>query len=86
MPDLRVAGEGVYKQRYAIALRKGSSLTEPLNDALLELQADGTYKTEPTLDLKDVGRAVVFMASLPPDTNVPFLTIMANQMPYMGRG
>jgi hypothetical protein len=43
MPDLRVAGEGLSKQRYAIALRKGSTLTEPLNDALLELQADGTY-------------------------------------------
>jgi NAD(P)-dependent dehydrogenase (short-subunit alcohol dehydrogenase family) len=50
------------------------------------LQADGSLKAEPTMDLKDVGRAVVYMASLPPDTNVPFLTVMANGMPYAGRG
>ena len=61
-----------------------SDMTKRMREGIL--QADGTYKTEPTMDLKDVGRAVVFMASLPPDTNVPFLTIMANQMPYMGRG
>jgi NADP-dependent 3-hydroxy acid dehydrogenase YdfG len=50
------------------------------------LQADGSHKTEPTMKVEDVGRAVAYMASLPPDTNIPFLTIMANQMPYMGRG
>jgi NAD(P)-dependent dehydrogenase (short-subunit alcohol dehydrogenase family) len=50
------------------------------------LQADGSQKIEPTMSVEDVGRAVAFMASLPPDTNIPFLTIMANQMPYMGRG
>jgi NAD(P)-dependent dehydrogenase (short-subunit alcohol dehydrogenase family) len=50
------------------------------------LQADGSHKVEPTMKVEDVGRAVAYMASLPPDTNIPFLTIMANQMPYMGRG
>jgi NAD(P)-dependent dehydrogenase (short-subunit alcohol dehydrogenase family) len=50
------------------------------------LQADGSQKIEPTMKVEDVGRAVAYMASLPPDTNIPFLTIMANQMPYMGRG
>jgi NAD(P)-dependent dehydrogenase (short-subunit alcohol dehydrogenase family) len=50
------------------------------------LQADGSHKIEPTMNVDEVGRAVAYMASLPPDTNVPFLTIMANQMPYMGRG
>ena len=50
------------------------------------LQADGSRKNEPAINLEDVGRTVAYMASLPPDTNVPFLTIMANQMPYMGRG
>ena len=50
------------------------------------LQADGSQKIEPTMKVEDVGRAVAFMASLPTDTNIPFLTIMANQMPYMGRG
>ncbi len=50
------------------------------------LQADGSKKIEPTMKVEDVGRAVAYMASLPTDTNIPFLTIMANQMPYMGRG
>jgi NADP-dependent 3-hydroxy acid dehydrogenase YdfG len=50
------------------------------------LQANGSHQIEPTMKVEDVGRAVAYMASLPPDTNIPFLTIMANQMPYMGRG
>lgn len=41
--DLRIAGEGLTQQRYAIALRKGSTLTEKLNEALAAIQADGTY-------------------------------------------
>ncbi len=49
-------------------------------------QADGTIAVEPTMDARDVGRAVVFMASLPLDCNVPFLTIMAAKMPFVGRG
>ena len=61
-----------------------SDMTKKIREGIL--QADGSYKTEPTMDLKDVGRTVVFMASLPLDTNVPFMTIMANQMPYIGRG
>jgi len=61
-----------------------SSMTKHIQEGAL--QADGSRKNEPTIDLKDVGRAVAWMACLPPDTNVPFLTIMANQMPYMGRG
>ncbi len=50
------------------------------------LQADGSHKIEPTMNPKDVGRTIVYMASLPLNTNVPFLTVMANQMPYIGRG
>lgn len=61
-----------------------SAMTKKMKEGIL--QADGSHRTEPTMDLKDVGRAVAYMASLPLDTNVPFLTIMANQMPYMGRG
>src|SRR5688572_28413310 len=48
------------------------------------LQADGSRLNEPSISLEDVGRAVAYMASLPVDTNIPFLTIMANQMPFMG--
>lgn len=49
-------------------------------------QADGSLKVEPTMTVAEVGRTIVFMASLPLDTNIPFLTVMANGMPYMGRG
>ncbi len=49
-------------------------------------QANGTLATEPTMDVDDVGRAVVFMAGLPPDSNVQFMTIMATKMPFIGRG
>ncbi|MCC6920183.1 MAG: SDR family oxidoreductase [Alphaproteobacteria bacterium] len=49
-------------------------------------QADGSVKPEPVMDVAEVARAVVFMAGLPLDANVPFLTIMATGMPYIGRG
>ena len=61
-----------------------SAMTKKIEEGIL--QADGSHKIEPTMNVEDVGRAVAYMASLPPDTNIPFLTIMANQMPYMGRG
>ena len=41
---------------------------------------------EPTMDVQHVADAVLYMASLPLDANVPFLTVMANKMPYVGRG
>ena len=49
-------------------------------------QADGSIKAEPTMDVADVGRAVAYMASLPPDANVLTMTVMANEMPFVGRG
>ena len=50
------------------------------------LQADGSIRPEPTMDAADVGRAVAYMASLPPDANVLTMTVMANGMPFIGRG
>ena len=50
------------------------------------LQPDGTSRVEPTFDVADVGRAVSYMASLPADANVLFMTVMANEMPFVGRG
>jgi NADP-dependent 3-hydroxy acid dehydrogenase YdfG len=50
------------------------------------LQANGTVAVEPTMDVEDVARSVVFMASLPLDANVQFLTVVATKMPYIGRG
>lgn len=61
-----------------------SAMTQKMEAGIL--QADGSLKVEPTMDVKDVGKAVAYMASLPLNTNIPFLTIIANQMPYMGRG
>ena len=50
------------------------------------LQADGTVAVEPTMDVEHVARAVLYMASLPLDANVLFLTVMATRMPFVGRG
>ena len=50
------------------------------------LQADGRTAAEPTMDVQHVARAVLYMASLPLDANVLFLTIMATKMPFVGRG
>jgi NAD(P)-dependent dehydrogenase (short-subunit alcohol dehydrogenase family) len=49
-------------------------------------QANGTIAVEPTMDVGEVGRTVAFMASLPPDANVQFVTVMATKMPFIGRG
>ncbi len=50
------------------------------------LQANGTVAVEPTMDVDNVARAVVYMASLPLDANVLFMTVLATQMPFVGRG
>ena len=50
------------------------------------LQADLSLKTEPTFDVKYVAEAVLYMAGLPPEANVLFMTVMATKMPYIGRG
>ena len=49
-------------------------------------QADGSIKVEPTFDVEHVADTVVYMSNLPLDTNVQFVTIMATDMPYIGRG
>jgi NAD(P)-dependent dehydrogenase (short-subunit alcohol dehydrogenase family) len=49
-------------------------------------QANGRNAIEPTMDTRDVARAVLYMASLPLTANVQFLTVMATKMPFVGRG
>jgi NAD(P)-dependent dehydrogenase (short-subunit alcohol dehydrogenase family) len=49
-------------------------------------QADGSMAVEPRLDVDAVARGVVYMASLPLDANVLFMTVMATKMPFVGRG
>jgi NAD(P)-dependent dehydrogenase (short-subunit alcohol dehydrogenase family) len=50
------------------------------------MQADGSIKPEPTFDVKHVADAVIYMAGLPLDANVQYLTVMATKMPFVGRG
>ena len=49
-------------------------------------QANGTIAVEPLMDVQHVARAVVYMAGLPLDANVQFMTVMATKMPFIGRG
>ena len=61
-----------------------SEMTERMNKGVP--QANGTIAVEPRMNLADVARAVVYMASLPLDANVQFMTVMATKMPFIGRG
>jgi len=49
-------------------------------------QANGTLAVEPRMDLRHVADAVLYMANLPLDANVQFMTVMATKMPFVGRG
>ena len=61
-----------------------SEMVEQMSAGIL--QADGAVRTESTMDLKNVGSAVAYMASLPLGVNALHMTIMANGMPFVGRG
>jgi NADP-dependent 3-hydroxy acid dehydrogenase YdfG len=61
-----------------------TELTERFSRGVL--QANGSIAAEPTFDARHVADAVLYMASLPLDANVQFLTITATTMPYIGRG
>src|SRR5260221_10362738 len=50
------------------------------------LQATGRVEAEPRMDVRDVAKGVLYMASLPLEANVQFMTVMATTMPYIGRG
>ncbi len=65
----------------------GNALTE-LSERMLSgvAQADGSVRAEPMTDVAHVANAVLHMASLPLETNVQFMTVMATGMPYIGRG
>jgi NAD(P)-dependent dehydrogenase (short-subunit alcohol dehydrogenase family) len=62
----------------------GTEMTARMKDGVL--QANGTTAPEPTMDVECVAKAVVYMAGLPLDANVLFMTVMATQMPFVGRG
>jgi NAD(P)-dependent dehydrogenase (short-subunit alcohol dehydrogenase family) len=60
----------------------------PMTDRMVQSvpQPDGSMKPEPRMDAEHVGSAVAYMASLPLDANVLFMTVMATKMPFVGRG
>lgn len=63
-----------------------TDMTAPMAKGQGALQADGTKKVEPRMDVAHVASAVVYMAGLPLDANVLSMTIKATEMPYEGRG
>jgi len=77
-------------RRYGIACGQidigntATAMASPL--AHCALQADLSVKPEPTFDVRHVAEAVVYMAGLPLEANVLFMTVMATQMPFVGRG
>jgi len=77
-------------RRYAIACGQidignaATEMTERMSKGVP--QADGSIAPEPVMDVDHVGRAVLYMDSLPPEANAQFLTIMATAMPFVGRG
>jgi NAD(P)-dependent dehydrogenase (short-subunit alcohol dehydrogenase family) len=77
-------------RRYGIACGQidpgntGTAMTARLTEGVL--QADGSVQAEPWMNVEDVARAVVYMASLPLDSNVAAITVMPTKMPFVGRG
>ena len=65
----------------------GNALT-PMTGRMVDgvPQADGSIKPEPVMDVNNVSKAIVYIASLPLDANIQTLTVMATQMPFVGRG
>ena len=61
-----------------------TEMTEPMTKGVK--QASGLVEVEPRMDVEHVAEAVVFMAGLPLDANVQFMTVMATKMPFVGRG
>ena len=61
-----------------------TDMTERMNNGVP--QANGSTMVEPRMNVDAVAKAVVYMASLPLDANVLFMTVMATKMPYVGRG
>ena len=77
-------------RKYGIAcgqIDSGNALTEIAARMTKGVpQADGSIQVEPVMDVSNVGKTVAHMASLPIDANVQFVTVMATNMPFIGRG
>jgi NAD(P)-dependent dehydrogenase (short-subunit alcohol dehydrogenase family) len=77
-------------RRYRIACGQidiGNAATVLFDEGvMLSAQPDGSMRQEPTMDVGEAARTVAYMASLPLEANVQFVTVMATAMPYIGRG
>jgi NAD(P)-dependent dehydrogenase (short-subunit alcohol dehydrogenase family) len=62
----------------------GTDMTRAMSKGVM--QADGSIAAEPVMDVKAVADAVLYMAGLPLEANVQFMTVMATDMPFIGRG
>ena len=62
----------------------GTAMTEKMKSGMP--QANGAMAPEPTMDVENVAKTVLYMASLPLEANVQFVTVMATKMPFIGRG
>ena len=62
----------------------GTDMTEKMKTGMP--QANGSVAPEPTMDVENVAKTVLYMASLPLDANAQFVTVMATKMPFIGRG
>ncbi|HZZ67965.1 MAG TPA: SDR family oxidoreductase [Phenylobacterium sp.] len=62
----------------------GTEMTKAMSKGVM--QADGSIAAEPTMDVSAVAEAVLYMAGLPLEANVQFMTVMATNMPFIGRG
>jgi len=62
----------------------GTDMTEKMKSGMP--QANGSVAPEPTMDVENVARTVLYMASLPLEANAQFVTVMATKMPFIGRG
>jgi NADP-dependent 3-hydroxy acid dehydrogenase YdfG len=88
--SMQPAAESLDGREYDIACGQidiGNAATTRNEDtARGRLQASGKVEPEARIDVNDVARGVTYMASLPLEANVQFMTVMATKMPYIGRG
>ncbi len=86
----RIINNGSISRPFGIACGQidiGNALTDMTTTQTEGVpQADGSIRAEATMDVGVVARSVLYMAGLPPEANVQFMTVMATTMPYIGRG
>ena len=80
---LRALGQTLADQGDRIG-NAATEMTDPMEAGIM--QSHGSMAVEPRFDVEHVAETIVYIANLPLDTNIQFMTIMATKMPYIGRG